>query len=535
MFVHACLRATDIAPVAQWNFDEGTGKTAGSATGGDAGTLQGAAGWGMGLVGAHALTLPGRPGDFVDVSRSVIDTSRSFTVAVAVKLNRGNGYQTFVSVDGEHISGFFLQFRDDTQEFALTLPGADGTDNITSAIASSHIEPETGVWYHLAGVYDAAARTVSLYVDGVLQETVPAPASWQAAGHLVIGRGKFAGNPVDFVDGSIDDVRIYALALPASSALTLAKADLPPGAFVNGGVAPLPPASLAIHVGQPGARVNPMLYGLMTEEISHSYDGGLYGELIQNRAFKDDPNAPAHWSVVRGQRRKRDDRAGFDRADERRAAGQFEVHGRQCLRQSARWRGEHRLLGYPGQAEHDLPRVVLGESRRRFQRPADGRDRERGRQDRVCESRSRRRLQRLEAVHGHAEDRERRADCGGALRRFRPSRRHGLARSRFRFFRRPSTIAPTANRPDLMEKMAAMQPAFLRFPGGNYLEGDAVIDRFDWKRTIVPIADRPGHRGPWGYRSTDGMGLMEFLDWCDDLHMEPLAGCLRGLLARQLS
>ena len=43
---------------------------------------------------------------------------------------------------------------------------------------------------------------------------------------------------------------------------------------------------------------SPMLYGLMTEEINHCYDGGLYAELIQNRVFKDDPKAPVHWSVV---------------------------------------------------------------------------------------------------------------------------------------------------------------------------------------------------------------------------------------------
>ena len=36
----------------------------------------------------------------------------------------------------------------------------------------------------------------------------------------------------------------------------------------------------------------------MTEEINHSYDGGLYAELIRNRAFLDDRNAPAFRSVV---------------------------------------------------------------------------------------------------------------------------------------------------------------------------------------------------------------------------------------------
>ncbi len=44
--------------------------------------------------------------------------------------------------------------------------------------------------------------------------------------------------------------------------------------------------------------VSPKLYGLMTEEINHAYDGGLYAELIQNRAFLDDTKSPMNWSVV---------------------------------------------------------------------------------------------------------------------------------------------------------------------------------------------------------------------------------------------
>jgi alpha-N-arabinofuranosidase len=39
----------------------------------------------------------------------------------------------------------------------------------------------------------------------------------------------------------------------------------------------------------------------MTEEINHSYDGGLYAELIQNRAFLDNAARPVHWSLVKGE------------------------------------------------------------------------------------------------------------------------------------------------------------------------------------------------------------------------------------------
>ncbi|HXS68894.1 MAG TPA: alpha-L-arabinofuranosidase C-terminal domain-containing protein, partial [Candidatus Polarisedimenticolia bacterium] len=73
-----------------------------------------------------------------------------------------------------------------------------------------------------------------------------------------------------------------------------------------------------------------------------------------------------------------------------------------------------------------------------------------------------------------------------------------------------------------------LNPKFLRFPGGNYLEGDTVETRFDWKKTIGPIDQRIGHPSPWGYRSTDGMGLMEFLRWCEDMNAEPVLAVYAG-------
>ena len=71
-------------------------------------------------------------------------------------------------------------------------------------------------------MFDATARTLSFYVDGRLQDTTPAPAPWAPSGHLVIGRGRFAGNPVDFTQGAIDDVRVYDQALTATDVAQLA-------------------------------------------------------------------------------------------------------------------------------------------------------------------------------------------------------------------------------------------------------------------------------------------------------------------------
>ena len=54
---------------------------------------------------------------------------------------------------------------------------------------------------------------------------------------------------------------------------------------------------LTINLEKMKAKVSPILYGLMTEEINYSYDGGLYAELIRNRAFKDSTKEAVHWSV----------------------------------------------------------------------------------------------------------------------------------------------------------------------------------------------------------------------------------------------
>src|SRR6185369_8348011 len=59
------------------------------------------------------------------------------------------------------------------------------------------------------------------------------------------------------------------------------------------------PVTLTINVDKPGAKIDPIFYGLMTEEINFSYDGGLYAELIRNRTFRDDSQNPVRWSLVK--------------------------------------------------------------------------------------------------------------------------------------------------------------------------------------------------------------------------------------------
>lgn len=57
-------------------------------------------------------------------------------------------------------------------------------------------------------------------------------------------------------------------------------------------------AEIKIQADQITGHVSPTFYGLMTEEINYSYDGGVYAELVRNRNFKEDPKEIVFWHLV---------------------------------------------------------------------------------------------------------------------------------------------------------------------------------------------------------------------------------------------
>ena len=87
---------------------------------------------------------------------------------------------------------------------------------------------------------------------------------------------------------------------------------------------------------------------------------------------------------------------------------------------------------------------------------------------------------------------------------------------------------PNGSRPDLLKLLQDMHPSFLRFPGGNYVEGSTFKERFEWKRTLGPLEGRPGHQAPWSYRSTDGLGLLEYMNWIEDMNAKPVLAIFAG-------
>ena len=289
--------------------------------------------------------------------------------------------------------------------------------------------------------------------------------------------------------------------------------------------------SFTIQADHPTATVSPTLYGLMTEEINYSYDGGIYAELVRDRTPSRSWDALNNWPMVaRGNSvvnvsvdettgpsaaLPRSLRVTVSTATPDSPAG-VENGGYWGIpvRPHAVYTGSfYAMTDTPGlpvtvTLENDQTGVVAAST----------------------------------TV----------TDLTGEWKQFTYTLKTGdvpvssnnhliltIARPATVWFNLISLFPPTyharpgGNRTDIMNLLAAMQPKFLRLPGGNYLEGDHIADRFDWKKTIGPWASRPTHQSPWRYRSSDGMGLLEFLEWCEDLKMEPILAVYAGYSLQQ--
>jgi len=72
-------------------------------------------------------------------------------------------------------------------------------------------------------------------------------------------------------------------------------------------------------------------------------------------------------------------------------------------------------------------------------------------------------------------------------------------------------------RADLANMIADLKPTFVRFPGGCFVEGDHLVERYNWKNGIGPLETRPGHWNLWGYFDEDGLSYFEFLNFIETL------------------
>ncbi|MCY1142606.1 carbohydrate binding domain-containing protein [Actinoplanes sp. Pm04-4] len=88
-------------------------------------------------------------------------------------------------------------------------------------------------------------------------------------------------------------------------------------------------------------------------------------------------------------------------------------------------------------------------------------------------------------------------------------------------------------RKDLAEKVAALRPGFVRFPGGclvntgsHYAYDQASnfprARSYQWKDTVGPVETRATNANFWGYNQSYGLGYYEYFQFSEDIGAAPL-------------
>lgn len=84
-------------------------------------------------------------------------------------------------------------------------------------------------------------------------------------------------------------------------------------------------------------------------------------------------------------------------------------------------------------------------------------------------------------------------------------------------------------REDLALAVEGLGGKYLRMPGGNNMEGNKSPYYWKWNQTIGDLKNRPGRPGTWGDINTDGLGLLEQVQWANDMGQTIVLGVWAGL------
>lgn len=218
------------ATTAHWKFGEGNGTSLSDSGDNYPAVLSGAT-WNTNghTVGDKAVHFDG-VNDQATTGRAVVRTDQSFSIATWVKLDNTTDFRTIASQDGAHLSGFYLQYSKALNAWAIVTTSADSTGSVSYYAAKDTVPPKIGVWTHLAGVYDAEAGQLKLYVNGALRGTANRPIAWHTDGPFQIGKAFAAPSTAgNWWTGDVDDIRVYDQALNAYEVSQVARDATPAG------------------------------------------------------------------------------------------------------------------------------------------------------------------------------------------------------------------------------------------------------------------------------------------------------------------
>ncbi len=269
-------------------------------------------------------------------------------------------------------------------------------------------------------------------------------------------------------------------------------------------------AAITVQVDQPKHRVSPQLWGIFFEDINLSADGGLYPELVRNRSFEEKGEAP-HWKLSNSEGAQ-----GELSIDEslplnplNRRSLRLRLNGKSSLQNDGYWgmnivRGNAYQLRFAARGQDwkgPISVALVGKSGVALAQGASAELTDKWRYYTVD----------LDPTSSDTAARLR-LDFSGkgivwldmvSLLPKQTWKNHGL-------------------RPDLCDMLVGLRPAFMRFPGGCWVEGEDMAHMYHWKETLGDIAERKPLDNIWGYQATHGLGYHEYLQLAEDLKAEPL-------------
>ncbi|HEX3628071.1 MAG TPA: alpha-L-arabinofuranosidase C-terminal domain-containing protein [Verrucomicrobiae bacterium] len=282
--------------------------------------------------------------------------------------------------------------------------------------------------------------------------------------------------------------------------------------------------TLTVQAEQPGAKINPAMWGIFFEDINFGADGGLYAELVKNRSFEF-PDPLMGWikispSLAHGELTIRDD-GPFDSNNPHYARIASEGTAPFGIsNEGFRGMGVRKGESYDFSAQI---RGVAGSPPLLVQLyGGDGTLLDAVKLEKFSTG-----WQKYTATL-HPSDTDPKARLAVVL-----DGRGTLDIDMISLFPEHTwKNRPGGLRADMVQALADLHPGFLRFPGGCIVEGSVLARRYQWKNTIGPVEDRHllinrwnyefQHRPTPDYFQSFGLGFYEYFQLCEDIGAEPL-------------
>lgn len=285
-----------------------------------------------------------------------------------------------------------------------------------------------------------------------------------------------------------------------------------------------PSTRITVDNAAAGTRISRDLWGIFFEDINYSADGGLYGELVQNRSFDYTDRDQPGWHALTGWLTPTPTTGAQPapvRIETTRPLHPNTTH-HAVLDASTRSEGVALInegfdgipLAHGGSYRFSVFARVPGDA------PAD---------------------LRVELVDDEGTVAAAEivvADAAWTAYEAILTVQRTSGRARLRLSIQPPAVLaltfvslfPTATyaarrngmRRDLAEAIAALKPRFVRFPGGCVAHGLGLENLYRWKDTVgEPPARRPDFN-IWGYHQSMGLGYYEYFEFCEQIGAKPL-------------